>query len=244
MFNLEAIKPGSSGLMNFFRCYRVFWNFAWTISDNARFKELGVIPDWEFVGLRHFEAMQSSGGAVLLTAHMGSYDVGARLLSETSENRVIVVRAPEVDPQTRAFEESHTAEGLRIEFNVKATDLALDLLHALRDGSIVAIQGDRITPGISDLPATLFGKPTRVPAGPFALALAAQVPLHPVFVMRRGRRRYRVLSCPPIEINRTLDREQALAEAVASWMRDLEGAIRDGWYQWFMFEPFSGELAA
>src|SRR6202011_3594827 len=40
MRNLKAIIPGSNALTNLFRCYRVFWNFAWTLSDNARFKEL------------------------------------------------------------------------------------------------------------------------------------------------------------------------------------------------------------
>ena len=56
----------------------------------------------------------------------------------------------------------------------------------------MAIQGDRVTGEISFLPATVFGKATRVPAGPFALALAARVPIYPVFVVRLGRRRYRL----------------------------------------------------
>ncbi len=244
MRNLKAIKPGSTALINFFRCYCVFWNFAWTITDNVRFKELRVIPDWEFIGWQHFEAMQSSGGAILLTAHMGSYDLGAHLFSETSGHRVIVVRAPEVDPQTRTFEEMHGANGLQIEFNVKAMELAIDLLHAIRDGSIVAIQGDRVIGDIADLPATLFGKSMRVPAGPFALAMAAGAPIHPVFVVRLARRRYRVVACPPITLARTRDREEVFAEAVAAWTRELETIIRSCWYQWFTFEPYSPELAA
>src|SRR5207237_2584533 len=36
MRNLAAIKPGSSALANFFRCYRVFCNFAWAIGDTVR----------------------------------------------------------------------------------------------------------------------------------------------------------------------------------------------------------------
>ncbi len=244
MRNLTAIKPGSWAATNFFRCYRVFWNYAWTITDNVRFKELGIIPDWEFTGLRHFEAMQSSNGAIFLTAHMGSYDLGAQLFAQTSERRMIMVRAPEIDPQTRAFEENNLPERLQVEFNVKASELALELLHALRDGRIVAIQGDRVAGEITDLPATLFGKSTRVPAGPFALAMSAGVPIHPVFIIRRGRRRYRVVSGSPITITRSADRDAALAEAVVAWTRELEDVIRARWYQWFTFEPFSPELAA
>ncbi len=238
MRNLKAIKPGSFALINFFRCYRVFWNFAWTITDNVRFKELRVIPDWEFTGWEHFQAMQNSNGAILLTAHMGSYDLGAHILSETSGRHVVIVRAPEIDPQTRDFESLHQADGVQIEFNVNAGDLALQLLQSIRDGGIVAIQGDRVTPGISDMPATLFGRSARVPAGPFALATAAAAPIHPVFVVRRGRRRYRIVACPPIVVRRTRARDEAFAEALCEWTHDLESVIGQWWFQWFQFEPF------
>jgi len=239
MRNLKAIIPGSNGVTNFFRCYRVFWNYAWTMTDNLHFKELGAVPDWEFVGWQHFEAMQASGGAILLTAHMGSYDLGAHLFAETSGKRIVMIRAPEVDPQTHAFEEAHRVNALKIEFNVKATDLALDLLHAIREGGIIAIQGDRVTPGISDLPATLFGKPTRLPAGPFALAMSTGAPIHPVFVVRKGRRLYRLVSRAPIRVAATRNRDEAFAAAVAEWTFELEDVIRSWWYQWFMFEDFA-----
>jgi len=36
MQNLAAIKPGSWAITNFVRTLRVFWNYAWTITDNKR----------------------------------------------------------------------------------------------------------------------------------------------------------------------------------------------------------------
>jgi phosphatidylinositol dimannoside acyltransferase len=244
MRNLKVIKPGSFAVTNFFRCYRVFWNYAWTIADNVRFKELRTIPDWEFTGWDHFQEMQARDGAILLTAHMGSYDLGAQLFSETSTRRIVMVRAPETDPQTREFEEHHGADGLRIEFNTRATELALDLLENVREGAIVAIQGDRVTGAISSLPATFFGRPVTVPAGPFALAMAARVPIYPVFVVRMGRRRYRLMTSRPIEITRSRNRDEDFARAVAQWMTELENVVRGCWYQWFTFEPYWQEPAA
>src|SRR2546428_12753885 len=32
MRNLAAIKPGSLAFVNFFRCYRVFWDYAWAVA--------------------------------------------------------------------------------------------------------------------------------------------------------------------------------------------------------------------
>lgn len=246
MRNLTAILPGSTPLGNFFRTYRVFWNFAWTITDNMRFRELRVTPDWEFSGFEYFEQLQShQGGAIILTAHMGNYDLGAHVFAETSGRSIVMIRAPETDTQTRAFEESHaarTAAGLKIDFSTRSSDLALDLLHALQGGEIIAIQGDRVTPGISALPATLFGKRMQVPAGPFALSMAARVPIFPLFIMRRGRQRYRLAAGKPFEVVRTRDRSEAFEVAVQHWTRELEQVVREAWYQWFTFQPYSEEL--
>jgi len=247
MRNLSVILPGSWAITNFFRTYRVFWNFAWTIADNMRFRELRVSPDWEFAGLEHFEDLQAQqGGAIILTAHMGNYDLGAHLFAETSGRRIVMVRAPETDAQTREFEESHaartTAEELKIDFSTRSSELAFDLLQALQRGEIIAIQGDRVTPGITALPATLFGKRMQVPAGPFALSMAARVPIYPLFIIRLGHRRYRLLTSKPIEVTRTRDRAEAFELAVAQWTEVLENVIREGWFEWFSFEPFSEEL--
>ena len=247
MRNLSAIKPRSWPLTNFVRTYRVFWNYAWTIADNARFKNTRVMPDWEFEGLEHFRKLEAhEGGAIMLTAHMGNYDLGAQLFAEISQRQIVMVRAPETDPQTREFEEAsmqRAGSTLKVDFSTRASDLALDLLSAVRSGEIIAIQGDRVTPGIASIPATLFGKKTRLPSGPFALAMAARVPIFPVFIMRVARRRYRLVVGPPFEVVRTRDRSTALETAVASWTANLEKVIAAGWFQWFAFQPFSDELA-
>src|SRR5262249_50833285 len=125
MRNLAAILPGSSSFANFLRTYRVFWNFAWTITDKVRFSELRAGPDWEFVGMEHFRALQErDGGAIILTAHMGNYDLGAQLFAELSKRRIVMVRAPESDPQTRQFEEAQhdrtTPESLKVDFSTRA----------------------------------------------------------------------------------------------------------------------------
>jgi len=239
MHNLSFILPRSSALANFFRCYRVFWNFSWTLSDTGRLRESRTIPEWELAGRDHLEALRTGGGAILLTAHMGSYDLGAHLFAEVSGRRIVMVRAPEADPRTREFEEKQLPTDIEVQFNTDGSTLALDLLHAVRDGAIVAIQGDRMTGAISGVPATLFGKAIEVPAGPFALAMTARVPIYPVFVIRRGWQRYLLRAARPIEIVRSRDRDADFAAAAKAWTATLEEVIRDSWWQWFAFEEFA-----
>jgi phosphatidylinositol dimannoside acyltransferase len=247
MRNLSAILPGSWTVTNFFRTYRVFWNFAWTIADNVRFKETKVSPDWEFSGMEHFERLQAeSGGAIILTAHMGNYDLGAHLFAGISSRQIVTVRAPEYDPETQRYEEEMhgrtTGESVKVGFSTRSGELALDLLHSVRGGDVIAIQGDRAIPGISTLPTTLFGKRAGVPAGPFALAMTSGVPIYPLFIVRKGRRRYRLVVGEPFHVTRTRNRAEAFERGVARWTGHLESVIAESWYQWFTFEAYSEEL--
>jgi lauroyl/myristoyl acyltransferase len=242
--NLQAIFPRSTMIGNLLRTYRLLWNFAWTITDNVRFAEMATVPDWEFVGFEHYQRLQRhEGGAIILTAHMGSYDLGAQLLATRGDRKLTIVRAPEPDPETQEFEarahKRSTAASVRIDYNTRATDLAFQLMEALQAGEIVAIQGDRVTGAVASIPAELFGQPTLLPSGPFALAMAARVPIFPLFVIRLGRRRYRLLTCEPISVERTSrDRDADLRSGVAAWTETLEHVIREHWYQWYTFEPF------
>ena len=244
MLNLKAIFPRSTLVGNLFRTYRLLWNFAWTMTDNVRFSELETVPDWEFVGFEHYQRLQShKGGAIILTAHMGSYDLGAQLLSTRGDRKLTIVRAPEPDPETQAYEarahQRSTAASVRTDYNTRATALAFELMAALQAGEIVAIQGDRVTGAIASIPSQLFGHSTLLPSGPFALAMAARVPIFPLFVIRLGRRRYRLLTCAPISVERTSrDRDADLRGGVTAWSETLERVIREHWYQWYTFEPF------
>lgn len=244
MQNLSIIKPGSSAFANFFRTYRVFWNFAWTITDNVRFKEHRTAPDWTFNGLEHFDALrQHEGGAIILTAHMGNYDLGAHLFAEVAKRKIVMVRAPETDSETQAHEqhlrERTVSDDLSVGYSGESPDLAIDLLHALNRGEIVAIQGDRVVGGVAGLRTKLLGSSAQVPAGPFALAMASGVPIFPLFVVRAGRRHYALIVGEPFHVERNRDRHRAFSGAVAKWTAELESAVRTYWFQWFTFEPFA-----
>ena len=249
MSNLAIIKRGSSPLTNFFRTYRVFWNYAWTIADNARFRELDATPDWEFVGLEHLANLESHrGGAIIITAHMGNYDLGAKVFSTVSNRRIEMVRAPESDPQTQEFESQQrdgVRDGVRVNFNLNSTDLAIDLLHALEAGHLIAIQGDRVTPGVASMDVEFFGRKVALPAGPFALAMASRAPIFPLFVIRAGRRRYVLKACPPIVVERkSRNRDEVLGAAMQAWARQLEAVVEARWQQWFAFDAVTPEVAA
>lgn len=242
--NLGAILPGSSPTANFFRAFRIFHDFASTITDTARFKARGEMVDWEFEGIRHFDALKDAAqGAIILTAHMGNYDLGAYLFVERIKRPMTIIRAPEIDPATQQWEQDNrrqvASDDFRIDFNTESGMLALDLIAALRENKIVAIQGDRVTPGISSFRSKMFGRPVLLPSGPFALAMATHTTIHPLFVLRRGWMQYRVVTTEPFQCARTgRDRERDLERAVDQWKSVLESVIAKHWSKWHLFDRY------
>lgn len=252
--NLAVILPGSTKFENFLRAYRVFLSFASSATDAVRTREFaklegstaGSCVDWEVVGVEHFEKIANDeAGAIVLTAHMGNYDVAAPVFSEKFRSRLNAVRAPEKTKQQQEYRrrelEGQQSDSYSVHYNSPESVLGLELTQALARGEIVAIQGDRILFEVSSLDTPFDDRhQMAVPKGPFVLALTTRTRIHPLFILRLGQRRYRVLIRPPIECTTSARgaqaRDAAIQTAAAAWMTELAPVMREHWHQWYVFE--------
>jgi predicted LPLAT superfamily acyltransferase len=227
------------------RIWRLFHTVAW--SQTERYERLFTDRPFavELENRRHWDAVREAGGVVLLTGHVGNWEMASALPSAEEGHRVHVVREEEMDPRAQKFVQDHlrrrAGNGYVTHF-AGHTDprLGLQLREALQRGEMVALQGDRPRRGSRTVEVQLFGRPYQVPAGPFAVARQAGAPVMPSFVFRTGRRRY-VLRCgAPIRVPQDQPRDQALAEAARSFAAELESAVRREPYQWFVFREIWG----
>ncbi len=240
--NLSVVLPGSSRVMNYLRALRTLYNFAWSITEGAIYKFTRIGFDYEITGEQALNELAAAQGAVLLTAHMGNYDLGAALFAQKFNRTIRMVRAPEPDEQT----EQHLKDSLRktgegavqVAYNTAGALLSFDLLGALRAGEIISIQGDRVTPDVGHVRGEIFGREVSIPNGPFILALAAGVAIFPLFIVRLGYRRYGIIVHEPFRVLRTSSgRDADIGAAVAQWCRALELVVTQHWAQWFAFAP-------
>jgi len=199
-----------------------------------------VLP--EIIGAEWLDQLGAAQGAIVLTAHMGNYDLGAALFAEKFNREIRLVRAPEPDEQTArhlsaSFEKS--GEGaVKVNYNTPGALLSFDLLNALRLGEIVSIQGDRVDPALATINAHLFGRQVCLPNGPFVLAQVSRAPLYPLFIARSGYRSYQIIVHEPIDVPRSgRDREDDIIPAVEKWCQVLEQVLAERWDQWFAFAP-------
>lgn len=240
--NLAVILPGSSRAVSYLRVFRTFYNYAWTISEAAIHKLNKEEFAYEIIGAKWLDQLGAAQGAIVLTAHMGNYDLGAALFAEKFNREIRLVRAPEPDRQTAqhlsASLEKSGEGAVKIDYNSAGALLSFDLLNALRLGEIVSIQGDRVDGDLAAIPAHLFGKQVRLPNGPFVLSQVSRAPIYPLFIARSGYRSYQIIVREPISVLRSgRDREDDIGQSVEKWCRILEQLIAERWDQWFAFAP-------
>src|SRR3954470_9650021 len=234
--NLAFVLPGSSRAMNYLRAFRTLYNFAWTIAEAAIHRILREEFSYEVDGPEWLEELRAGPGAIVLTAHMGNYDLGAALFAEKVHREIRVVRAPEPHPESAehlsASLERAGESGVKVDYNTAGALLSFDLLKAVREGEIVSIQGDRAEGDVAQVAARLFGAETKTPTGPFVLSLVAQVPIYPLFIARTGCRRYQIIVREPIRLESGGPRDQEIARGVSEWCDVLQEIVADRWEQW------------
>jgi len=221
------------------RIFLTLWIFAWCLSERYERLSTDRTFDVSAEGLEHWHALTGSGaGFLVVTAHIGAWEVGSMMPAARESRRVHVVREAETDPRAQAFisELIRQAGGdLYVTHFAEDPQLGMELLDALRQGEIVALQGDRPRAGGRKAVVELFGRPFPLPIGPAVLARAAGVSIVPVFVFREGRLRYRCSIRPPLQVPHTADRTADLEDAARAFAAELQAAIVHRPHQWFCF---------
>ncbi len=245
--HLRVVLPQSSPLLNYLRVFRVFSNFGWSLTDAAVYRLLKAPFTCELEGETFLQQLAAAKGAIVLTAHMGNYDLGAAIFAEKFQRHIRMVRAPEPDALAAqhvdlALRQS-SAGGVKIGYSSDGTSLAFDLLNALREGEIISAQGDRVVGEVARSPVKLFGEKVFLPTGPFVLSFVSEIPIYPLFIVRMGHRKYKIIAQEPIGSSRSGgSRDDSIAAAMQQWSAVLEKTVRSYWPQWFSFTPlFDGD---
>jgi lauroyl/myristoyl acyltransferase len=230
--NVARVRPQASAAERAALVDDVFRHFALCFADLVSTNRRQRRPErlvGRLEGDEHLhDAVADGRGLVLLTAHLGNWELGGRLLAARLGRPTHVVVAAEADPGVERFLRGGPAP---VRFVRRGDPTAMvRLVGALRRGEIVALQGDRALGTRGDADVEFFGSPARFPLGPFVLGRAAKVPVLPAFCLLDADRRYVVVTAPPIRVAADGDRP-----ALVRWVRVLEGMVRRVPEQWFNF---------
>lgn len=186
---------------------------------------------------RIVDGREKGNGILLLTAHLGNWEVGGLMLAEMRQP-IHVVLVPDIFPAVersrRALHERAGITEIRVDRSLAPT---LAVLRALKANAIVAMQGDRDFDN-TGIAVPFFGKEAYFPRGPFLVAMSTGATVLPAFIVRVPDGRYRAIVEEPLEIVRDRNRGTALAENVGRYVAILERYVARHPEQWYCFYPF------
>lgn len=235
-YNFYRMRMGYGPVKSFFHVYKNEYSFGQVVLD--RFAAYaGKKFEMEVPRMDLFrELCAGEEGFIQLSSHVGCYEmVGYSLISPKPINALVFAGETATVMQNRAL--------LFGETNVRMVPVSEDLSHifvlnnALADGEIASLPGDRVFGSKKTVQCRFFGELASFPAGPFTLAAQRGAPVLVVFVMKEGRRRYKVLleRLPEPEGKTRQECVQFLADAYAS---SLEAVVRQYPDQWYNFYDF------
>lgn len=193
-------------------------------------------------GDHHLAALvEANQGAVLLGAHLGSFEAmraGAKdealplsIVGHFENARMINALLEELDPGMAARV---------IHVGGDPVSLALTVRDRVAEGGLIALLGDRVGLNDKSVRVPFLGEPAPFPTGPFLLAAMLRCPVYLVFGLYSEPNRYD-LYCEPFAERIALPRprrQEALREWVARFAERLEHYARKAPDNWFNFYDF------
>ncbi len=228
-----AVRRAAEGMVgNHFAAWADFLHFATRPPEEAARLVESVVGFDQIV-----EARKKGKGVLLLTAHLGNWEIGGLMLAEIRQP-IHVVLVPDIFPGVeRVRRRLHRQSGvieIRIDRSVQPT---LAVMRALSDNAIVGMQGDRDFNN-TGIAVPFFGREAFFPRGPLRVAMATEAAVLPAFVVRMPDGRYRAILEQPLPIDRGSDREAALRRNLERYVAILERYVRHDPDQWYCFYPF------
>lgn len=188
-------------------------------------------------GEEHVNAAREAGkGVILATAHVGNWELGGILLGKRNIPVTIVYSRDRFEA-IEDFRSLARTRGRVKEVAVSDSLLsAVPLVHALRQGEIVALQADRDW-NDKGLAVPFFGKPAFFPKGPAILAQVTGAPIVFCLILHEEGLRYGIEFFPPVTLASTGDREGDVTENVGRIAAQVESMVRAHVDQWYCYYP-------
>ncbi len=234
-FNLRRALPEATPLELRQIAWRNFRNHSKAYADlmqlpRARVEQLRPLLHVE--GVEHLEAARAhDNGVLVISAHMGSWEIAAAIWSSTIAP--VSLFAEELEPPELFDWYRHTRQRLGISVLPLTLTGLKQVVQALAANEMIVTAVDRDLTG-TGLELDFFGHPARIPTGPASPAIRRGAALLPVVVLRNPDDTYEARGWPPLFAEAGADPEQEERRLTELLVRHLERIIREHPDQWHM----------
>lgn len=210
----------------------VFRNLGKNAAELVNFPKINEKNINDFVTLKNKhildEAFRKGGGIIVITAHIGNWELMAAALRLNKYPGVTVGRRIYFDKYDQYLNYLRKTHDVNV---IYRDDSPRKILKVLKENRIVGIVADQDVDSVEGVFVNFFGRPAYTPAGPVAIARASGAALIPVFIIRKNGRHELIIE-EPIELTDTGDKSADLIKNTQKWSDVVESYIRKYPEQW------------
>jgi predicted LPLAT superfamily acyltransferase len=222
--------------------FRLVLSFATTIHDRlyllaGRYAQFALTVEGESM----FDSILETGrGAVLMGAHMGSFEVLRSLGASRPGLSVAMVMYEENARKLNAVLASTKVQNPPEIIALGHVDSMLRIRARLDQGAVLGILADRRLAEEPVLPVPFLGGTALLPVGPMRAAALLRRPVVFMLGLYRGGNRYHVVFEPIADFSAAASAPgpDAIAQAITRYAALLEQHCRSDPYNWFNFFDF------
>lgn len=195
---------------------------------------------FNFDGEEHLRSIAGmKKGGILLSAHIGNWDVAGHLFTRL-ETPINIVLYDGEHEQIKQY-----LEGVTGKRSVNIIVIKNDLSHiyaisnALASNELVCMHADRFMEGNKTMKANFLGAEAKFPMGPFLLAATFKVPVSFVFALKESNLHYHFYATAIKDYTR-FTKEAMRQEMLNDFAAEMENKVKQYPEQWFNYYNFWG----
>jgi predicted LPLAT superfamily acyltransferase len=185
--------------------------------------------------LREIAALQRGG--MLLSAHIGNWDIAGHLLKRL-DTRINIVMFDGEHEQIKKY-----LAGVTGKMSVNIIFIKNDLSHiyeisdAFKNNELVCMHADRFLEGNKTITTSFLGENARFPMGPFVLAAKFKVPVSYVFAVKESNKHYHLFASK-IKNYDGVEKNVVMPQMLAEFAKEMEEKVKKYPEQWFNYYNF------
>jgi predicted LPLAT superfamily acyltransferase len=240
LFNFFRYKLGYNILKSLVSVYRNFYLFGQTIIDKV--VVMSGIPNkftYNFEGEENLrKIVELKNGGLLLSAHIGNWEIAGHLLKRLN-TRINIVMFDNEHQQIKEYLSTITGKRNVHVIVIRNNDTShiYEITDAFKNNELVCMHADRFIEGNKTLTIDFLGDKARFPLGPFVLAATFKVPVSFVFAMKESSFHYHLFASE-IKNYHQPSKESRMHQIFNDFVAEMEIKVKQYPVQWYNYYNF------
>ena len=192
-----------------------------------------VNESFEYEGQDHLDAALAKGkGAVMVTAHFGNFALMMLSMARKGYKVQCILRLARDKRMAEEAKKIMDRVGVRTIYSKPPQKCVMDSIRALRNNELVFVLLDQHYGSAGGVMVEFFGRQAATATGPVVLSKRTGAPIIPVFCLRQGKNRHRIIINPEFPLAECPTEEETIRTNIGGITRLIEQYIRKYPEEW------------